>query len=191
MNGHCSISEYRTRLIGLLAPCVLTLGIINNMKIAVLSDTHVGSVKSLPVKLTNSLSCVDLIVHAGDFTTKEVLDDLKQLGEVKAVHGNMDSVTLKTILAAKEVMSIGNKRIGITHGWGPPWGIEEKVRSVFAQDKVDVIVYGHSHEPQNKVIDGILFFNPGKASSSFGIITIDEDIKGEIISSGEIINSIV
>ena len=153
------------------------------MKIAVLSDTHVGSIKSLPVELINSLSSVDLIIHAGDFTAKEVLDELKQLREVKAVHGNMDSVALKATLAAKEIVNIGNKRIGITHGWGPPWGIEEKVRSVFAQDRVDVIIYGHSHESQNKVIDGILFFNPGKASSSFGIITVDEDIKGEIISS--------
>ena len=153
------------------------------MKIAVLSDTHVSSVKGLPKKLIDLLSSVDFIIHAGDFTTIEVLDELRQLREVKAVSGNMDSVELRAMLPAKEIVEIGNKRIGITHGWGAPWGIEKRVRNVFAQDDLDIIVYGHSHESQNKVIDGVLFFNPGKASNSFGIITIEEDIKGEIISS--------
>jgi len=139
------------------------------MKIAVLSDTHVSSVKGLPKKMLDLLSRVDFIIHAGDFTSTEVLNELKQIGEVKAVHGNMDSAELKAMLPAKEIIDTGNK--------------EKRVRNIFVQDKVDAIVYGHSHGSQNKVIDGILFFNPGKASDSFGIITIEEDIKGEIISS--------
>ena len=183
MNGHRSNSEYRTRLIGLLAPPYVIRAIITKMKIAVLSDTHVSSVKSLPSKVIDALSGVNLIIHAGDFTTIEVLNELKQFGEVKAVHGNMDLAELKAALPTKQIIDVGNKKIGITHGWGAPWGIENRVRSVFAQDIVDIIIYGHSHESQNKVIDGILFFNPGKALDSFGIITIDEDIKGEIISS--------
>ena len=153
------------------------------MKIAVLSDTHVSSIESLPEKVIASLSTVDLIIHAGDFTSIGVLNELKHFAEVKAVHGNMDPTELESALPAKEMLDLGNKRLGITHGWGAPWEIEERVRSIFAQDRVDVIVYGHSHRSQNKVIDGILFFNPGKASDSFGIITIGEDIKGEIISS--------
>jgi hypothetical protein len=153
------------------------------MKIVVLSDTHVSSLENLPEKVIGALSQVDLIIHAGDFTTIEVFNELKQLGEVKAVQGNMDSAELKAILPAKEIIDIENKRIGITHGWGAPWGLERKVKSVFVQDKVDAILYGHSHKPQNKMIDGILFFNPGKASNSFGILTVGEDIKGMIISS--------
>jgi len=153
------------------------------MKIVVLSDTHVSSLKNLPEKLLDALSQADLIIHAGDFTTMEVLDELKQLGDVKAVQGNMDSAELKAALPTKEILEIRNKRIGIAHGWGAPWGLEGKVRSVFAQDKVDAILYGHSHKAQNKVVNGILFFNPGRASNSFGILTIGEDIKGVVISS--------
>ena len=122
-----------------------------------------------------------MIIHAGDFTTIEVLNGLKQLGEVKAVQGNMDSAELKSILPIKEIIETGDKKIGITHGSGGPWRIEHRVRKMF--DQVDIIVYGHSHQSQNKVIDGILFFNPGKATNSFGILTIEEDVKGEIISS--------
>ena len=153
------------------------------MRIAVLADTHVNRLEHLTKKIIDALSTVDLIIHAGDFTDVQVLEELRQLGEVKAVHGNMDSMELKTELPVKEIVEIENKRIGITHGSGSPWGIEERVKKMFESDRIDIIVYGHSHKSQNKVIDDILFFNPGKATDSFGILTIDEEVKGEIINS--------
>ncbi len=153
------------------------------MRIGVLSDTHVNSLEDIPKKIIDSLSTVDLIIHAGDFTTLEVFKGLKQLGEMKAVQGNMDSIELKNILPTKIIFKIEDKKIGITHGSGSPWGIEHRVRKTFDQDQIAVIVYGHSHQPQNKVIEGILFFNPGDATNSFGILTVGEEIKGEIISS--------
>jgi uncharacterized protein len=151
------------------------------LRIAVLSDTHVHSLGEIPQKIIESLSTVDLIIHAGDFTTTEVLNGLKQLGKVTAVQGNMDSAEVKNILPVKVVIKLANKRIGITHGWGSPWRIEHRVRKMFEQ--VDIVIYGHSHQSQNKVIDNILFFNPGKATKSFGVLTIEEDVTGEIISS--------
>jgi putative phosphoesterase len=153
------------------------------MRIAVLADTHVQMLEHLPKKIIDAISTADLIIHAGDFTDVQVLKELEQLGRVKAVQGNMDSVELKTLLPVKEIVEIENKRIGITHGSGSPWGIEERVRKMFESDRIDIIVYGHSHQSQNKFIDGILFFNPGKATDSFGILTIDGEAKGEIISS--------
>lgn len=153
------------------------------MRIAVLADTHVHKLEHLPKRIINTLSTVDLIIHAGDFTDVQLLKELRQLKEVKAVHGNMDSTELKTMLPVKEIVEIENKRIGITHGSGSPYGLEERVRKVFESDRVDIIIYGHSHQSQNKVIDNILLFNPGKAADSFGILTIDEGAKGEIINS--------
>jgi putative phosphoesterase len=153
------------------------------MRIAVLADTHVNTLEHLPKKIIDALSTVDLIIHAGDFTDVQVLKELKRLREVKAVHGNMDSTELKTVLPVKEIVEIENKRIGITHGSGSPWGIEERVRKMFESDRIDIMVYGHSHRSQNKVINAILYFNPGKAADSFGILTIDKEAQGEIISS--------
>ena len=153
------------------------------MRIAVLADTHADGLKYLPKKVVDALSGVDLIIHAGDFTDLQLFTDLQQLKEVRAVHGNMDSRQLKSILPTKEVVETNGKRIGITHGSGAPWGIEERVRKVFESDRIDIIVYGHSHRAQNKVINDILFFNPGEAADSFGIITIDGEAKGQIISS--------
>jgi len=153
------------------------------MRIAVLADTHVNILEDLSKKIIDALSTVDLIIHAGDFTDVQLLKELEGLRTVKAVQGNMDSRELKVMLPAKEIVEIENKRIGITHGSGGPWGIEERVRKVFESDRIDIIVYGHSHQSQNKVIEDVLLFNPGKATDSFGILTIDGGVKGEIISS--------
>ena len=153
------------------------------MRIAVLADTHVNILEDLSKKIIDALSTVDLIVHAGDFTDVQLLKELEGLRTVKAVQGNMDSRELKVMLPAKEIVEIENKRIGITHGSGGPGGIEERVRKVFESDRIDIIVYGHSHQSQNKVIEDVLLFNPGKATDSFGILTIDGGVKGEIISS--------
>jgi hypothetical protein len=150
------------------------------MKIGVISDTHATSFTQLPNKILTALAEVDLIIHAGDFVAKDVLDGLKQLGEVKAVRGNMDSDELKRILPEKELLLIEGKRIGITHGWGSPYGIDDRVGKMF--EDVDAIVYGHSHYSQNEAKKGILFFNPGQARNSFGILTIGEQIRGEIIN---------
>jgi len=153
------------------------------MRIAVLADTHVNTLEHLSKKIIDAISTVDLIIHAGDFTDVQVLKELKQLRVVKAVQGNMDSMELKTMLPVKEIVEIESKRIGITHGSDSPWGIEERVRKIFELDRINVIVYGHSHKSQNKVMNDILLFNPGKATDSFVILTIGGEVNGEIISS--------
>jgi putative phosphoesterase len=150
------------------------------VKIGVVSDTHATSFTQLPDQILRTLAEVDLIIHTGDFVARDVLDGLKRLGEVKAVQGNMDSEELKRILPEKELLEIEGKRIGIIHGWGSPHGIDDRVGGMF--DDVDIIVYGHSHYSQNEVKRGILFFNPGRAKNSFGILTIDQEVSGEIIN---------
>jgi putative phosphoesterase len=149
------------------------------MRIGVLSDSHASSFAQLHEKILLALADVDLIVHAGDFVAKDVLDGLKQLGEVKAVRGNVDSNELKGILPEKEILEIEGRKIGIIHGWGSPHGIDDRVGNVFSG--VDIIIYGHSHYPQNETKNGILFFNPGQARSSFGILTVGEEVSGEIV----------
>jgi putative phosphoesterase len=150
------------------------------VRIGVISDSHVTSFAELPGRLVRALAEVDLIVHAGDFVARDVLDGLKRLGEVKAVRGNMDPEELKRILPEKELVVIEGRRVGIIHGWGAPDGIDERVGEMF--DDVDVIIYGHSHYHQNELKRGVLFFNPGRARDSFGILTIGQEVRGEIIN---------
>jgi putative phosphoesterase len=150
------------------------------MKIGVLSDTHVASFAEIPGRIVRALAGVDLIIHTGDFVARDVLDGLKQLGELKAVRGNMDSDELKQLLPEKAILEIEGRKLGIIHGWGAPDGIDDRVGGMF--EDVDIIVYGHSHYSQNEVKNGVLFFNPGRARNSFGILTIGKEVRGEIIN---------
>jgi putative phosphoesterase len=149
------------------------------MRIGVLSDTHIHLAEEIPAKIVAAFSGVDLIVHAGDFVGSGVLDGLKQIGEVRAVHGNVDSMKLRNMLPDKDVFTVGGKKIGLTHGWGSPEGIEDRIKNVFGD--VDIIIYGHSHRSRLGQIEKVLFFNPGPGWQSFGILTIDKEVTGEII----------
>ncbi len=150
------------------------------MKIGVLSDTHVHLFEEIPAQIIRAFSNVDLIVHAGDFVGSQVLEGLKRLAEVKAVRGNVDSMKLKDLLPEKELFVTAGRKVGIIHGSGGPEGIEKRVRAHF--DDVDIIIYGHSHVARMERVGGVLFFNPGPGYRSFGILTIEDDIEGEIIS---------
>ena len=149
------------------------------VRIGVLSDTHMRSFGEMPQEIVKAFSDMDLIIHAGDFTGLEILEGLKQLGEVKAVRGNMDSSELRVILPENELIVIGSRRIGVTHGAGSPWRTERRIKEMF--DEVDIIIYGHTHEAKNEMIGDVLFFNPGPGKKSYGILTVGDSVTGEII----------
>ncbi len=149
------------------------------VRIGVISDTHARTLGDLPNGILIALGDVDLIVHAGDFTEKAVLDGLRTLGEVKAVSGNMDSGALHRILPRHDLFAFGERMIGLIHGWGVPWGLAERVQKTFPG--ADIIIFGHSHEPTNRLIGDTLLFNPGRARDSFGVITIGDTVQADII----------
>lgn len=157
------------------------------VRIGVLSDTHIPvAAREIPRKALELLGGVDLIVHAGDVLQLTVLEELQELAEVRAVYGNMDTRSVREKLPEIDTFEVHGFKIGIIHGAGPHYGIESRIREKFNQ--VDVIIYGHSHLPKNEIIDGVLFFNPGSPTdkiftphNSFGILTIDKKIRGEII----------
>lgn len=149
------------------------------MRIAVLSDTHAGSIDRIPAATLKALAAADLIVHAGDFTERAVLDGLRAKGEVRAVRGNLDSAELKKLLPDRELFVLNGKTVGLTHGWGPPWGLAERVRKLFGD--VDLVIFGHSHVPWNQTVGGTLLFNPGSARGTYGLISIEHEIRAEVV----------
>lgn len=160
------------------------------MIIGVVSDTHIPErAKSLPRELATGLRGVDMIIHAGDLVDLKVLDELKKIcPNVKAVWGNMDPQEVKKRLAEKEIIRIGKHTIGLMHGWGAPNNLIENLKNGFKQDKVDLIIFGHSHRAMNEKIDGVIFFNPGSPVdkifsdyTSYGIIEINGEIRAKII----------
>ena len=149
------------------------------MKIGVISDTHAQTMEDIPLAIMEALEDVDFIIHAGDFAERVVLEGFREIAEVKAVYGNMDSGELKRMLPDKRIIDVEGRQVGLVHGSGGPWGMAERVRPLFGD--IDVIIFGHSHLSFNEYIRGTLMFNPGRARDSFGILTIEKEIKAEIL----------
>ncbi|MCK5832896.1 metallophosphoesterase [bacterium] len=152
-----------------------------SVKIAVISDSHIGQkISAYPAEILNAIGECDIIIHAGDHTSMESVELLNSLGNLRAVHGNMDEITISNLLPSRLVFEVEGIRIGVTHGWGSPLGIERRVLDVFVDEKLDIVIFGHSHSPCDKIIDGIRVINPGAISgnlqdksSSWGILTIN------------------
>lgn len=158
------------------------------MKIGVIGDTHIPVVaEKLPDEVFGLFRGVDLILHTGDLVSLKVLDSLSKLSKTIAVQGNMDYLDVRDALPVKTVVEAGKFKIGLIHGWGPPWGMVERIKEEL--EGVDAIVFGHTHEAMNEIKGGTLFFNPGtptdtrfSSSLSVGMLEVDRKIKAKIIN---------
>lgn len=159
------------------------------MEVVVLSDTHAKDLADLPERILEDLKKAELIIHAGDYTSKNLLDQLRELGDLKGVHGNMDCDEIKRELPDKDIFEISGFKIGITHPseGGSPVGLKSRAESKLGED-LDLIIYGHSHKPVNDKERNTIYFNPGSATGAFparyktyGILRIEDEIEVEIV----------
>lgn len=146
------------------------------MKIGVIADTHS---LEIPLQVLEAFRGVDFIVHAGDFCRKQDLKVLSAIAEVKAVRGNRDDEEIRAMFPEKLFFTAGKFRIGVCHGVGCGDAVWECIQGVFAKDPVDVVIFGHSHQPLKKTLGGVLYFNPGSPTDkvsapycSFGMIQV-------------------
>jgi putative phosphoesterase len=113
----------------------------------------------LPDECVAVLRAADLIVHAGDFSETSVLGQLRELGPVAAVHGNVDSPELRSELPESISLDLGGVTLAVLHDAGPAKGRLERLRARFPD--ADAVVFGHSHMPLHEERDGFQIFNPG------------------------------
>ena len=87
------------------------------MRLAIVSDTHMPrGARALPDACVEQLESADAILHAGDFSAAEVLEELEEFGvPVHAVHGNVDSPELRRRLPERQVVEFPGARIGMVH----------------------------------------------------------------------------
>ena len=159
----------------------------DSIKLGVIADTHLrGPTPGLRGAVERYFRDVDMILHAGDLITMEVLEAFGDK-EVIAVAGNNDSREVKERLHQEEIIEIKGLKIGLVHGWGFPFGLQRRLEKII--EGADCIIFGHSHWPVNRRRDGILYFNPGAFNGgifslwrrSLGLLTIDSGIRGDII----------
>jgi putative phosphoesterase len=105
------------------------------------------------------LEQASLALHLGDVTAAGVLDELRELVRVEAVHGNMDDPELKASLPERAVVEAEGLRIGLVHDPGPAHGRHERLAEWFPG--CDVIAYGHTHLPEVTRHGDVWIVNPG------------------------------
>jgi uncharacterized protein len=133
------------------------------MLVAVISDTHMPrGARRLPDPFVERIRAADLLLHAGDFATVEVLRELERIGPpLVGVHGNVDTAELRRLLPAERIVRVEEARIAMVHDAGASAGRLERLRRRFG-NSADAVVFGHSHLPlHERAADGFQIFNPG------------------------------
>ena len=131
------------------------------MKVVVLSDTHAPRFwKGCPPAVAAHLGTADLILHAGDVCTPDVLDLLAGYAPVRVVMGNNDRPEVAAWGAPPTLqVELAGVQVAMIHDSGAKDGRTARLRRRFPT--ADLVVFGHSHIPWDEVHEGQRAFNPG------------------------------
>ena len=131
------------------------------MQVAVLSDTHSPRFwKGCPPAVARHLTGADLILHAGDVCTADVLEELAAYAPVRVVLGNNDRPEVAEWGAPETLqLKLDGLVVAMVHDSGPAGGRVARLRLRFPG--ADLVVFGHSHIPMDNSEDGLRIFNPG------------------------------
>ena len=102
------------------------------MKIGIISDTH----NLLRPEVIQNLRGCDYILHGGDISSQEILEQLEQIAPVKAVRGNNDKEWAEHLPLFQD-FELGGIRIYMTHK-----------KKDLPQDLTpyDLVICGHTHQ---------------------------------------------
>lgn len=143
------------------------------MKIGLVSDTH----GFFDGRLASALAGVEVIFHAGDVGSEDVLDQLAAIAPTRAVQGNVDSIAMG--LPVTLSMKTGDLMLQMLHilpgmqAELQSWSYEKNL-SDSAIRRLDrlatsflpetrIVVFGHSHQPGIYPLGQLLLVNPGSA----------------------------
>jgi putative phosphoesterase len=153
------------------------------MKVGMVADTHLPRFgHRLPAALRDGFrdEGVALIVHLGDFTGPEIPALFEALAPLEAVAGNNDPPAVVARFGRRKILSVAGVRIGLVHGEGRGGTSVSRSLAAFAGEGLDVICFGHSHQPLCERHDSGWLINPGSPTDkraqprySYGILEID------------------
>lgn len=131
------------------------------MLIGLISDTHIPDrMKELPEKVFEAFKDVEMILHAGDVTSQEVIEKLEEIAPVTAIQGNTDRI-VGLDLPKTAVVEAEELKIGVIHGEVYPRADTQQLHYLAKQLDVDILVSGHSHQPKVEKVEDVLLINPG------------------------------
>ncbi|HWZ97779.1 MAG TPA: metallophosphoesterase family protein [Candidatus Dormibacteraeota bacterium] len=125
---------------------------LNATKLGLISDTH----GLLRPQALEALKGSELILHAGDVGKPEILEELRKIAPVIAIRGNVDTAPWAQTLKETELVETAAANIYILHNLND-------LDLNPAAAGIQIILYGHSHQPSRTEKDGVLYINPGSA----------------------------
>jgi hypothetical protein len=121
-------------------------------RIGVISDTH-GLLRSEALSLLHGC---ELIIHAGDIGKPEVLKDLEAISPIVAVRGNNDKGAWAEALPHSAVAEARGTYLYVLHDL-------HDLDLDPAAAGFGAVITGHSHQPEIRQREGVLYLNPGSA----------------------------
>jgi len=149
------------------------------MRIVAVSDTHVKRFDELPEKLISLMDSADLVVHAGDYTSIDVLDEFTSRYDFTGVSGNVDDFEVKNRLNESEIFEAEGLKIGVIHR-GNFLNHFHDLGYRAMEMGVDVLIFGHIHRYVVERIKNVILICPGSptlprlSASSCGVIDVEE-----------------
>ena len=126
----------------------------SSVRLCVLADTH----GRLAREVVEFCQGADHILHAGDVGSDFILPELESIAPVNCVLGNVDAPGLAP-LRSKTV--IAGWRIMIQHIVWDKGGPSRELQKCLQDEAMDLVIFGHSHQPLCRMIGKTVFFNPG------------------------------
>jgi len=137
-----------------------------SLRLVLTADTHLPRrARDLPEPLWAAIDAADVVVHAGDWVTVDLLDALEaRAARLVGVHGNNDGPALRARLPEVARVDLAGVRFAVVHETGAATGRERRCAAAYPD--VDVLVFGHSHIPWDTTAtrpDGtaLRLLNPG------------------------------
>ena len=132
------------------------------MRLLLLADTHVPQrARDLEPVVWQAVDDADLVVHAGDWVSLDLLDRLEARADVLGCWGNNDhGQEFRRRLPEVARRTVEGVEVAVTHETG-----DKRQREAFCDRRfagTDLLVFGHSHIPWDSTTPGgIRLLNPG------------------------------
>ncbi|HEV8196832.1 MAG TPA: metallophosphoesterase family protein [Gemmatimonadales bacterium] len=148
------------------------------MRLGIISDTH----GLLRPEVLEIFSGVDLILHAGDIGSPELLAELEALAPVRAVWGNTDGFDIRRLVPEVLEMRLEGFDFLVVHGHQLGSPTPEALHDRWPD--AEIVIYGHTHRPLLVTVDQVVtVMNPGGAGArrfdlpaSVGIMELEPGI---------------
>jgi len=148
------------------------------MRILAVADTHVESFDELPERLIRIMEDVDMVVHAGDYTSIDVLDRFIESCTFKGVYGNADDAQIKERLKSVEKLRVERIDVGILHS-GNYVNQFHDLGYKAKELGVNLLIFGHIHRFVVERFGDVVVVCPGSptlprlSASSCAVIEIE------------------